>query len=160
MAEDRPEDADVIAPTIAEPNHCLGINLIGNTQTGSEVLIVSVGVAGQIDAILTSNANFAREGIDPTALTGATNRFGLIDFPPEPEVNGQFVRDPYGVLSEEEKARLSLVRVRRGADVASESAHVAQEKGRQTRSASSARTLRLVLGEIELTSPVDVAGDT
>src|SRR5439155_13529647 len=134
--------------------------LIGNTQTGSEVLIVSAGISGQINAILAGNANFSRERIDPAALTGTANGFGLINFPSEPEVDGQFVGDPYGVLSKEEKARLSLVSVGRGAHIAPEGAHVAEEKGCQPRSANSVRTLSLVLGEIELTRPVDVAGDT
>src|SRR5262245_33757169 len=155
MAEDGSENADVVAAAIAKANHRLGSCLIGDSNTGSEVLIVGASVSCQIDALLTGDAHLARKRINPTALTGAANGFGLVNLPPKPEVNCQLVRDADSVLSEEEKAWLSFVRVRRNADVASEGGHVAEKKCRQTRPANSARTLRLVLGEGELASAVD-----
>src|SRR5260370_4264259 len=125
VAEDGPENTDVIAAAVAQSDHRLRVPLVSDTQTRSKVLVIRARIPSQVDALSASYANLASPRSNPTALARASHGLRPIDFPPESQVYTHLFCASPTVLPKKEKARLSL-----GSIVVD--AHVAVEEGNVT----------------------------
>src|SRR5258708_13604372 len=108
MAEDGPENANVVAATVAQPHQGLLVPLVSNTQTGSEGRKAGACIASQVHTVLARNTNLARGWVNPTALTSATHPFRPVNFPPEPKIDRQLVVAPPSFLTTDQQTLLSL----------------------------------------------------
>src|SRR5258708_36121925 len=59
VAEQRSEDTDVKAPAVSQANHRLGVNLVSDSDAGSEKLPVGGGATVVADDAVTGNTNHA-----------------------------------------------------------------------------------------------------
>src|SRR5713101_2716233 len=128
MSEDRTEDAYVITAAIAHADDSLGRSLIGDTDTGSKVMVADIGVASHVDALLAGNTSLAGSQVNPSALVFARSRLWKKQLPAQSVVESQFRRDAPRIFAVKEQPGLSLVGVRRGANIPAESAGETEEE--------------------------------
>ncbi len=157
MAEDRTEDARVVAPAVAGADDHLLVDLIGNAYTGRPVDLV-LHVPGQVDVAHAPHSDLAGVDVEPATVARSVDGLGVVDVGPEAVVNGQLVRGPPGVLDVVEMAPLPLARIRVRAHEAGEGADVPEEEGGEAEPAT-IRPDGPVLAEGQLTGSVGVAGD-
>src|SRR5258708_12726024 len=101
MAEDGPENANVVAATVAQPHHGLLVPLVSNTQTGSEVRKAGACIASQVHTVLARNTNLARGWVNPTALASANHGFRPVNFPPTPQIDVPLLLHPPTLLAKQ-----------------------------------------------------------
>ena len=114
MAEQRSEDADVEAASVTHADHGLGVDLVGDSDAGSEELPVGGGATVVTDAAVARDANHAFRQDRETAVAFAVHKFRSVVLPAQAIVDGQFVSRAPGILAVEEVSILSFYCLRLG----------------------------------------------
>ena len=139
MAEERTENADVVAATVAYTKHRLFIELIGSSKPRSEVVAVLDATIERIVAY-PRDENLTGVQIEETAVAGLIHGLRVNHIQPQSVVEGQLRRDAPGVLAVVEVTPLPLCGICFRADVATELGHVAEEEGSQAEPSAAANS--------------------
>src|SRR5438105_4251004 len=158
VAKNRTEHADVIAATIAHANHGLGIYLISDAKTGSEIGPGILHVEVVVNTAFAGNADGGGAQVEQATVILAVDRFWEINIPTQTIADAQLGSSAPSILAVEEPALLPLRRRGVAADVAGEMGHVAQQESSQGNAAGRIGGIALVKGQ--LAGAVAVAGNT
>ena len=156
VAEDRTEDADVVAAAVAHAQHGLLGDAIGQAQARRQRGERAFDVEIEADALAAGDQHLAGVDVDEAALARAGHRLRAIDLPAQAVVDRQLARRLPLILTVEEQAVLPLLGVRDAADIALEDADVAEQERRQRRAAAG-RSLRARRVELQFARAMPVA---
>src|SRR5260370_8470500 len=112
VAEQGCKDADVEAASVPHADHSLGVDLVGDSNAGSDELPVGRRTTVVTDAAVARDANHAFGQDRKTAVTLPVHNFGSVVLPAQAIVDGQLVSGAPGILPVEEVAVLWLHPVR------------------------------------------------
>src|SRR5262249_35713182 len=133
VAEHRAEDANVEAAAVADAQHRVLRDLVGDAHARRQVVERAFDVEIKAHARTAPDQHLTGIGVDEAALTRTSHGLRTIDFPAQAVVDRQFPRGLPLILSVEEPSVLLFLRIGDTADIALEHAYVTEQEGRQRR---------------------------
>ena len=165
VAEQRTENADVIAATVAHTKDCLIVELIGRSQPRSKVVAV-LDAAVERNVAHAGDENFTCVQVEETAVAGLVDGLRVDHVHPQSVVDRQLRGDAPCVLAVVEVTPLPLCGIYFRADVAAELGHVAEQESSHAEPSTAANFYtvcvkydlpRTVLAERKLAGAMSIA---
>src|ERR1051326_2141961 len=120
MSEDRPENAQIVAASIAGSDHGLVVQLIGDPDPRGEGRERAFHVQVQSNSLRSRHQHFAGSEIDEAAFSGSVDSLRTVNLPAKTIVEREFLGHAPRILAVEKPAILCFTRIGNRAYVALE----------------------------------------